>query len=88
MKSVSWEVPLMDWISEMNKVGLTEVREIKLHRAECSAARSARGDRYSSAEVGGCYWAEDNWWVDCPKVFEIMRAHDEVFKSMRSPDNA
>lgn len=72
----------MDWISQMNQTEdllsqmRQEAREIAIHRGECSAARSARGDRHLSAEVGGCYFAEDGWWISCPQVFEIMRSYD------------
>lgn len=71
MPYVTWEHFEMGMISQMN-----EEREIALHRAKCSAARSARGDRHSSAEVGGCYFGEDGWWMSCPQVFDIMRSYD------------
>lgn len=71
----------MEWISQMSQTEdllsqmQQEAREIAIHRGECSAARAARGDRYSSADVGGCYFSEDGWWISCPKVYDIMRSY-------------
>lgn len=57
---------------------ISEQAEIAQHRKSCSAARRANGNTHLPAALGGCYWAEDGYWISCNEVFEIMRKHERM----------